>query len=321
MTLDAYTATFLRLMKASHPDLGGAVTDAGQARRVHALARFPTGPDLAEVRDLTLPGPSSGPSGTAAGLRVRRYRPHRPHRPPGGTACALPVVVYLHGGGWVLCDLDTHDGVCRQLAERAGVIVVAVDYRRAPEHRFPAAADDAYAAVCWVSETAPAWGGDPERVAVAGDSAGGALAAATCLRARDLGGPAIRYQLLVYPVTDCLAPRRRHTGDCLLTAEHMRWYVAQYLADPADGEHPYASPLRAPDLSRLPPCLVLVAEHDPLREEGEAYAARLAASGVPTETRRVDGLFHGLFGLGGLVPVARTAEDIAVDGLRRALHG
>ncbi len=303
MTLDPYTAAFLRRMRATHPDLGATVTDPDQARRIQDRARYPRGPQMAQVTNLT-----------ADGVPVRIYRPAGPTGP-------LPVVVYLHGGGWVLCGLDTHDGVCRQLADRAKVLVVSVDYRLAPEHPFPAAPDDAYTATCWVQRRVAQWGGDPDRLAVAGDSAGGALAAATCLRARDLGFPRIAYQLLVYPVTDCLAPRTRDDTHSLLTAEHMRWYVARYLRHPSDGEHPYASPLRAPDLGGLPPALVLLAEHDPLRDEGEAYAVRLAEHGVPVETHLVEGLFHGLFGLGDLVPVGRRAETLAVAGLRAALRG
>ncbi|MDG4766918.1 alpha/beta hydrolase [Solwaraspora sp. WMMD406] len=303
MTLDPFTAAMRRLMTAAHPDLGGTVTDAREARIIHGRARFPGGPPMATTTEHDLPG--------QPGVRLRVYQPY-------GDDTPRPVVLYLHGGGWVLCGLDTHDGVCRQLADRTGAVVVSVDYRLAPEHRFPAAADDAYAALRWVRRQAPGWRADPDRIAVAGDSAGGALAAATCLRARDLGIDWIRFQLLIYPVTDCLADRTE-IDDSLLTVAHMRWFTEQYLADPADGVHPYASPLRAGELSGLPPCLLITAEHDPLRTEGEAYAARLAAAGVPTEAHRVDGMFHGVFGLGALLPVARTAEDLAVAGLRRAV--
>jgi len=302
MALDPFTAAVLQRMSAAYPDLGRTVTDATQARAIYAKALFPRGPEVAAVSDRVLPG----------GIRVRIYRPV-------DDPADLPVVVYFHGGGFVLCDLDSHDGVCRRLATCAGAIVVSVDYRRAPEHRFPAAVDDAYAAVRWVVDHAAELGGDPSRLATAGDSAGGLLATVCCLRARHEHGPSIAYQLLIYPMTDCLAPRRENAEGYLLTSRHMRWFAEQYLPDLTDGEHPYASPLRAPDLTGLPPCLVLTGEHDPLRTEGEAYAARLAEAGVPVTRHRVDGLFHGLFGLGELVPVARTAEELACAGLREGL--
>lgn len=306
MTLDPFTAVVLRRMEAAYPDLGGTVTDAGEARRIYRKALFPTGPEMMSVEERVLE--------RGAGPRVRIYRPY-------GVGDASPVVVYLHGGGWVLCDLDSHDGVCRLLADRAGMVVVSVEYRLSPEHTFPDATDDAYAVVGWVARSAARWGGDPCRIAVAGDSAGGALAAATAMRARDRGFPDIGFQLLIYPVTDCLADRVEPAGGSLLTAVHMRWFVEQYLADPADGDHPYASPLRAPSVASLPPCLIITAEHDPLCVEGEAYAARLVDAGVAVTAYRVDGMFHGLFGLGALVPAARPAEELAVAGLRHAFAG
>lgn len=304
MALDSYTAGVLRLMAAAYPDVGGAVTDAAEARRRYDAARFPAGPRLRNVTDTVVPGPPDIP--------VRIYR-------PAGERGPLPIVVYYHGGGFVLCGLDSHDGICRRLADGASVVVVSVDYRLAPEHTFPAAADDAYAALQWVSEHATRLGGDPDRLAVAGDSAGGGLAAATSLRGRDLGTPPVCFQLLIYPVTDALADRR-DVPDSLLTARQMRWYTEQYLARPEDAAHPYVSPLRAPSLAGLPPAFVLTAEHDPLRPEGEAYADRLASFGVPVTVSRIRGLFHGLFGLGGLVPVARAAEQTAYTALRTALH-
>lgn len=305
MALDPYTEGVRRLMSAAYPDVGGAVTDAAEARRRHERARFPRGPNLGEVRDIVIPGTPD--------VSARVYRPAAAGPTP-------PVVVYLHGGGFVLCDLDSHDGICRILADGTPAIVVSVDYRRAPEHPYPAAVDDAFAAVRWMHAVgAAALGGAPDRIAVAGDSAGGNLATVCCLRARDTGGPPIRFQLLVYPVTDCLADWSDDPDGQLMTSRHMRWYVKQYLSERAHGEQAYASPLRAGSLAGLPPAFVLTVEHDPLRPEGEAYAGRLAADGVPVQAHRVTGLFHGAFGLGALLPAARRCEDLACDALRAAL--
>jgi acetyl esterase len=215
------------------------------------------------------------------------------------------VLVFVHGGGWVLCDLDSHDGYCRDLAAESGCAVVAVDYRLAPEHPFPAAVEDVYAAVAWVAAHGAEAGFDGRRLAIGGDSAGGNLAAVTTLLARDRGGPAIARQVLLYPVTDHgESESYRHQGEGFyLTADAMRWYWRQYLGE-ADGHHPTASPLRAPSLRDLPPALVVVAEHDPLHDEGVAYAARLRADGVETMLLDVPGVFHGFATLGSTLDKA-----------------
>jgi len=230
------------------------------------------------------------------------------------------VLVYLHGGGWVLCSIETHDPTCRELANGAGCVVVSVGYRLAPEHRFPAPAEDCYAALEWVARNTASLGGDPARIALGGDSAGGNLTAAVTLMARDRGGPRLVHQLLVYPVLDHAFDTdsyRENADGLLLTRDMMRSFWASYLAREEDGRHPYASPLRASDLAGLPPAHVITAEYDPLRDEGEAYARRLAAAGVPCVQRRYDGMIHGFFGFTQMVDRARDAVADAARELRR----
>jgi acetyl esterase len=233
-----------------------------------------------------------------------------------------PLVVFFHGGGFVLCSLDTHDELCRALCRESGAVLVSVDYRLAPEAPYPAAADDCYAALAWAVSHAAELGADPTRVAVAGDSAGGNLAAATALRARDLGGPALRHQCLIYPVTDCRFDTPSYIENAegyFLTAETMRWFWSHYLQDMGRAAEPYASPLRAPSLAGLPPALVITAEYDPLRDEGEHYAQALSAAGVPTTFRRYDGMIHGFVTLAEVFEDGRAARSFAASELRAAL--
>jgi acetyl esterase len=263
--------------------------------------------EVDEVVDLMIPGPA-GP------LRVRVYRPRSTE--------LLPVVLWFHGGGWVVGTLDSHDPVCRALANRTPCVVVAVDYRLAPESPFPAALEDAWAATQWVADEALKLGADAGRIVVAGDSAGGNLAAAVALRARDSGLP-LALQALVYPVTDFdfdSESYARHESGLNLTRAKMQWYWQQYLGG-ADGLQPEASPLRAPDLAGVAPALVQVAEHDPLLSEGEAYAVRLAEAGVPVRLTRYDGMIHGFIRMPALVAEADfSLGEIAsaVDALPRA---
>jgi acetyl esterase len=279
-----------------------------QARRTHvetaaALNGPPVG--VARVEDRTLPGP-------AGDVPVRVYT-------PGGTG-PLPVVVWFHGGGWVVGTLDTYDQLCRALAVAAGALVVSVGYRLAPEHRHPAAVEDCWAAVRWVAANAATLGGRPDRVAVAGDSAGGNLATVVARRARDQGGPRLAFQLLVYPVTEAAcdaASYREFANGYHLTAALMRWYWGHYLGG-ADSAGPDASPLRAADLAGLPPALVVTAEYDPLRDEGEAYAARLAEAGVAAVASRYDGMVHGFFRWRGVTDAAAVAMAEAAGALRAA---
>jgi acetyl esterase len=233
----------------------------------------------------------------------------------------FPIVVFFHGGGWVVGTLDTYDPLCRALAAVTPAVVVSVDYRLAPEHRWPAAVEDAYAATEWASRNAAALGGAQHRLAVAGDSAGGNLAAVVALGARDRGGPAIGFQLLVYPVLDAAgdtASWREYADGYHLTADGMRWYWDHYLGG-ADGAAPDASPLRAAFVGGLPPALVIGAEYDILRDEGEAYAARLAEAGVDASASRHAGVVHGFVRWRAVTGAAEDALQEAAAALRSAL--
>ena len=247
--------------------------------------------------------------------------PARVYRPVGDGP--FPVVMMFHGGGWVIGDLTTADGQSRDVCRGAGALVISVDYRLAPEHRFPAAADDCYAATVWAGRSAAEYGGDPSRLAVAGDSAGGNLAAVVSQMVRDRGGPAIAFQLLVYPVTDGAnfntASYRENGQDYMLTTDSMHWFWDLYAPNPEDRQNPYASPLLAGDLSNLPPALVMTAEFDPLRDEGEAYARKLAEAGIDANLIRCAGLIHGFFAQTRTIRAAREPMDQACAALKAAL--
>jgi acetyl esterase len=266
---------------------------------------------VARVAERDMPGPG----GT---LRLRLYTPHG--------AGPFPLLVFFHGSGFVLCSLDTHDGICRNLCAGAGCVVASVDYRLAPEHRFPAAPDDCLAATRWCADHAAEIGADADRIIVGGDSAGGNLAAVTALRVRDEGGPRLAGQLLLYPVTDWHSPGwpsyAENAEGYGLTRATMEWFWGHYLADPArEALHPHAAPLRAPDLSRLPPALVTTAEYDPLRDEGEAYAEALRAAGVTVAATRWLGMNHGFYFWAGRVDKATAAMAEASDWLGDAFSG
>jgi acetyl esterase len=251
---------------------------------------------------------------TAGPLAARVYTPVETTEP-------LPVVAFFHGGGWVIMGIDTHDGICRRLADASGAIVVSVEYRLAPEHRYPAALDDCFAATQWLAEHAAEVGGDPTRLAVAGDSAGGNLAATVALRAR-VNGPRLAAQLLVYPVCDAARDTdsyRDNSEGYLLTERDMAWFWDCYLGPEGDPADPFASPSRAADLAGLPPALVVTAEYDPLRDEGEAYARHLDGFDVPVELHRFDGMIHGFLGMEQLVPDADEAMARAGTFLRATL--
>lgn len=304
---DEYKQALLLLQAAGLlKPYAGCTADEIRARMAPLEAmRKLAGPPVAAETDRLIPGPGGE-------LAIRIYRPQ-------GQA-PFPMVVYFHGGGFVLGGIDSHAHICRELANRASALVVSVDYRRAPEHRFPAAVDDAYAAVCWVAEHAAAFDGDGRRLAVAGDSSGANLAAISALRCRDEGGPPLRFQLLVYPGVEAryLHPSRRENAQgYFLTEDAIEWFYTQYLRSDADRDHPWVSPLRAPDLHRLPPALVVTAEFDPLRDEGEAYALRLAQAGVASRARRYDGAIHAFFG--GATAIGREALTEAASALQSAL--
>ncbi|MBM4254876.1 MAG: alpha/beta hydrolase [Deltaproteobacteria bacterium] len=233
----------------------------------------------------------------------------------------LPILVFFHGGGWVIGDLESHDAPCRALAKGAGCIVVAVDYRLAPEHKFPAAADDCYAATKWAVMNAAAFGGDPTRIAVGGDSAGGNLAAAVAQMATDRGAPTVKFQLLIYPVTNYsydTASYKNNGEGYLLTKGSMQWFWNHYLSNPNDGENPYASPFRGQRLSNLPPAWVMTAEFDPLCDEGAAYAKRMKDAGVSVEYTEYKGMIHGFFSLGHIFDQGKKAVADACAKLKAA---
>jgi acetyl esterase len=254
------------------------------------------------------------------GVPVRIYRP----RGSSSTTEPLGCLLFLHGSGWVIMSVDTHDHEARALCNRAGVVVVSVDYRLAPEHKFPSALDDCWAALRWVVESAGELGVDPARIAVGGDSAGGNLAAVLVRRARDAGGPPIAFQLLVYPVLDARgghASRIENKDGPGLTNDLMEWFTLQYVRSDADRDDPDVSPLAAASFEALPPAFVLTAEYDPLRDEGADYADKLAVAGVPVTYRMYEGATHGFWQMSRLAPIAQQALDECGDALRAAIGG
>jgi acetyl esterase len=307
MPLDPVAKDFLDQLAASGmPPLESMTPAEARLATDGMICAVAETPKLASVEDRRIPGP-------AGEIPIRVYSPEG--RVP------QPILVYFHGGGFVIGSLHSHDPICRVLASRIPAIVVAVDYRLAPEHPFPAAAEDAYAATRWVAEHAREIGGDPGRIAVGGDSAGGNLSAVVSLLARERGGPSLAHQLLIYPVTDFSFETRSHMDNAegyFLTRPLMDWFLGHYFSGPTPRTDPRFAVLRAPDLRGLPPATVVTAEFDPLRDEGESYAARLRAAGVPVELTRVDGMIHGFFGMPALFPQAAAAVDAAASTLRTA---
>ena len=287
-----------------------SVADARAYYRDRRSVTQPAPPEVALVRELHATGPA-GP------IPLRLYRPMG-----SSDSALLPVLVYYHGGGWVIGDLDTHDSLCRALANEAGCAVVAVDYRLSPEHRFPAAVDDAIAATHWVRAHAAELKLDASRLAVGGDSAGGNLAAVVSIASRDSGDLPIAFQLLIYPATDQHRSAPSHTTNgegFLLTRDTMDYFSGHYIADPAQYKDWRGSPLLHKDLSKLPPALVLTAGYDPLRDEGAAYAEALTAAGNRASYVCFERQIHGFITMGKVLDEANAAVTMCAAELRRAL--
>lgn len=303
MALDPMTQQILEMMKQS-PLCVPPFTVANARVTDDMPMPFPKA-EIAEVRDLTL-------SAGGRSLPARLYHPIPGER--------LPVLVFFHGGGWVSGNIETHDPLCRAIAEEGAIAVLSVDYPRAPEAPFPEPLNAAHAAVVAVAEGQAGEGVDPSRIAVGGDSAGGNLAAAVALLARDKG-PAIAHQTLLYPVIDTDFGNGSYTesgADFFLTGPMMRWFWEQYVGvDGVASPDPLAAPIRAASLAGLPPATIVTAEHDPLRDEGEAYAEKLEEAGVPVTLRRADGMIHGFASMVGVLPASGEAIRLAATELRQ----
>lgn len=310
MPLDAEVSVVLKQMEeAGGPPLSEITPDMARAGFAALVALQGTPEEVGRVEDHEV-------AGAAGAIPVRVYHAAQ------ASASPAPVFYYIHGGGWVIMDLDSHDPVCRAFANGLGATVVAVHYRRAPEARFPAAVEDCYAVLQWIAAESDTLGIDPTRLAVGGDSAGANLAAAMTFLTRERGGPSIAAQALHCPVTDHgfeTASYRENAEGYFLTRELMEWFWGHYLADEADGANPLASPLREENLSGLPPVLVQTAEFDPLRDEGAAYARRLDAAGVETTYSLIPGVVHDPWLMMGVVPKGKASHDDAVAFLKKYL--
>ena len=282
MPLHPQVTAFLdQVARQKTPSLATLPIDVTRRALLVGAGVDPNPPKLTSVENRTIPGPKG------TNLPIRIYTPLG--NGPFG------VCLYFHGGGWVLNSIDTHDALVRRLAAESGCVFVNVEYRLAPEDKYPAAIEDAYAAVQWVHDHAAEIGCDPRRIAVSGDSAGGNLAAVVCLMSRDRGGPDIAYQVLIYPITDCNFDRESYVKNgegYFLTLEEMRWFWNHYLTSPEQMREPYASPLLASSLRDLPPALVLTAEYDPLCDEGKDYAKALEAADNRVRFHQYDGMIH-----------------------------
>jgi acetyl esterase len=309
MALHPQCKAFLDMLAAAGgPGLNEMPLDEARKVPYQMIELGGTEEPVAQVDTRVIPGPVEIP--------VRVYRP--------ALAQDLPALMFFHGGGFVICNLDSHDRACRSLANASGCVVVSVDYRLAPEHKFPAAAEDAYAATRYVAEHAAEFGIDPNRIAVGGDSAGGNLATVVALMARDRGGPALKFQLLIYPVTDftehATQSEREYGQGHFLDLALMDWFADQYFASESDRHLPYGSPIKASDVRGLPPAMVITCECDPLRDQGEAYADKLRAAGVAVELKRYEGMIHPFVSLAGIVDAGRDAIKESAAAVRQALN-
>jgi acetyl esterase len=308
--LDPTVRAILEAMEATgRPPLEQLPIEQARASREGMIALTGDPEPVAHVENREIPGKAGSDkagSEKAGSIRVRIYTPDE-------SAGPHPAMVYFHGGGWVICDLDTHDNTCRSIARRSGAVVVSVEYRLAPENKFPAAVDDCESATRWVAANAAELNIDPSRIAVSGDSAGGNLAAVVARRLRDSGRPALALQVLIYPVTDLRVsdtPSMREFGkDNLLERSALEWFSGLYLNNRSEATNPDASPLLAQDLSNLPPALVQTAECDPLCSEGEDYASRLKQAGVPVTYTCYPGMIHAFVAMPAVLPAAITAID------------
>ena len=310
MPVDPVLREMLDRAGAQPPDATG-LTIQEQREAAHGMvaglaALSEEGPEVAQVRDRVVPGPYGE-------FPVRVFTPE-------GTG-PFPAYVYFHGGGWWMGNIAMTEGECRHIVRDVGCVVVSIDYHLAPEHKFPIPVEDCYTATTWVVEHADELAVDPERVAVGGSSSGGNLAAAVCLMARDRGGPLLSFQLLVSPALDrnFETPSYHQNSDGYgLTRDTVSWFWDLYLSEPSDASNPYAAPTQAKDLSGLPPALVITAEYDPLRDEGEEYGRRLQAAGVPATVSRYDGMIHGFDFFTKVLPAARECREEVIAALRRA---
>lgn len=307
MPLDKQVEAFMKLLaEAGGPALNEMPPTAAREASA-ALGQFGGVPEpVASIVNRTVPGPLGE-------IPVRIYTPV-------GDG-PFPILMYFHGGGWVIGSPDTVETTCTMLANRAGAIVISVDYRLAPEHKFPAAAEDCYAATLWAAENAREIGGDPERIAVSGDSAGGNLAAVISIMARETGAPKLTYQVLFYPVTDYsfeTESYKQNGEDYFLTTAMMKWFWGHYLNTDEDGRDWRASPLQVTDPSNLPPAFVVTAEFDPLRDEGEAYAQLLLRGGNTVTLKRYDGQIHAFVTILGVMDRGKQAIEDASALLRQA---
>ena len=312
MPLDIQARTLLDAAKAAGvPEMWELTPAMARAEYLKRTAKVKPKVDIWKVEDRQIPGPLGS-------IGVRIYTPRAVD-----DSELLPILVWYHGGGFVIGDLDSHDAACRALSNQADCLVVAVDYRLAPEHKFPAAVIDCEAALKWVAESASDFGGDRAKIAVGGDSAGGNLAAAVALLARDNGGPKLCFQLLIYP---CVAPepetRSHHqfAEGYLLTRKTITWFYEQYLRTSKDIRDPRYAPLGADDLSSLPPALVIVAGYDPLRDEGVDYARALIEAGNQVSLSNYEGMIHGFYLMGAVIDMANKAIEESVIHLKSAFN-